>query len=415
MPPYVIGLKSWRIERCQPTNNAGKMSLKPASSRHLSNRPAENRPGIAYHCTMSTEPPTSAGSTVLPYAGLTPAPYNRGLHLLAILTALATFPLIFMGGLVTSKQAGMAVPDWPNTFGYNMFLFPPSQWIGGVFYEHTHRLAGTLVGMLALAMTLWAFLTEPRRWVRWLSVGVLLAVIAQGVLGGVRVLWNNLDLAIVHACTAQAFFCLTALMVAVTSRWWEANDQGKVMNAESSSSFIVHHSSFSSRLFWLSAIAVGIIYLQLVVGAVMRHYQAGLAIPDFPLAYGGIFPPLSSQSLNEINAWRITQEDLSFQTVTRGQVWLHFLHRIGAILVVGAVAHVAADILRRHRHQPLLRRPALLLIALTTLQFILGILTVLMRKPADIASTHVAVGALTLFVAFTIAVRATRKSSIPNH
>ena len=78
------------------------------------------------------------------------ASYNRPLHYLAIATAVATFPLIFMGGLVTSHGAGMSVPDWPNSYGYNMFLFPPSQWVGGIFYEHTHRLMATVVGMLSI-------------------------------------------------------------------------------------------------------------------------------------------------------------------------------------------------------------------------------------------------------------------------
>src|SRR6185369_7313715 len=146
--------------------------------------------------------------------------YRRPLHNLALATAVATFPLIFMGGLVTSHQAGMSVPDWPNSYGYNMFLFPPRLWIGGILYEHTHRLMATIVGMLSIALTVIAWKTEQRRWLRWLATSVLLAVIFQGVLGGLRVVLVKLDLAIIHACFAQAFFCLTALMVAVTSKWW---------------------------------------------------------------------------------------------------------------------------------------------------------------------------------------------------
>src|ERR671912_2735282 len=89
------------------------------------------------------------------------ATYNRALHALALLTTAATFPLIFMGGLVTSHGAGMSVPDWPNSYGYNMFTFPPSKWVGGNFYEHTHRLMGTIVGMLSIALTVWAWKVEP--------------------------------------------------------------------------------------------------------------------------------------------------------------------------------------------------------------------------------------------------------------
>src|SRR5690349_20301162 len=93
--------------------------------------------------------------------------YNPGLHTIAVLTALATFPLIFMGGLVSSHGAGLAVPDWPNSYGYNMFLFPPRLWIGGILYEHTHRLMGTVVGLLAIILVIWAWLTERRGGARW--------------------------------------------------------------------------------------------------------------------------------------------------------------------------------------------------------------------------------------------------------
>src|ERR1044071_2647855 len=114
-------------------------------------------------------------------------PYNPWLHRVALLTAIVTFPLIFMGGLVTSHQAGMIVPDWPNSYGYNMFLFPPRLWIGGILYEHTHRLMGTAVGMCSIALAIVAWKKEERKWARWLAYGVLGAVIFQGVLGGLRV------------------------------------------------------------------------------------------------------------------------------------------------------------------------------------------------------------------------------------
>src|SRR2546421_9218234 len=109
--------------------------------------------------------------------------YNPWLHRGALLTACATFPLIFMGGLVTSHGAGLAVPDWPNSYGYNMFLFPPRLWVGNIFYEHTHRLMGTAVGMLSIALVIFAW----RSRVRWLAIGVFAAVSVQGILGGLRV------------------------------------------------------------------------------------------------------------------------------------------------------------------------------------------------------------------------------------
>src|SRR5204862_4309804 len=104
---------------------------------------------------------------------MTRSTYHPRLHLLAVLTACATFPLIFMGGLVTSHGAGMSVPDWPNSYGYNMFLFPPRFWVGGILYEHTHRLMGTIVGMFSIALAMAAWKWETRRWARRLAYAVL--------------------------------------------------------------------------------------------------------------------------------------------------------------------------------------------------------------------------------------------------
>src|SRR5215469_573619 len=205
--------------------------------------------------------------------------YSYSLHFIAVLTTGATFLLIFMGGLVTSHRAGMSVPRWPTSYGYNMFLFPPRLWIGGIFYEHTHRLMGTVVGTLSIVLAIWAWRVETRPWVRWLATSTLVAVVLQGVLGGLRVVLVKLDLAIVHACVAQAFFCLVVMVAMVTSRRWMDWDlsltrdrvQGRV-------------------LMYACIVAVFAIYGQLVIGAMMRHYDAGLAVPDFPLAYGKLIP-----------------------------------------------------------------------------------------------------------------------------
>lgn len=324
--------------------------------------------------------------------------YSPGLHRLAIITAIATFPLIFMGGLVTSHEAGMSVPDWPNTWGYNMFTFPPSLWVGGIFYEHTHRLMGALVGLLAIALTAWAWLNEPRLWVRWLATSVLGAVIVQGVLGGLRVVLVELDFAIVHGVLAQAIFCLMALIVAVTSRWWHNRDSATSLQG----SYTCPCQSWTVRL---GVIAIVFIFAQLIVGAMMRHYKAGLAIPDLPLAYGQWLPPMDDVALKKVNHYRGYHTDLF--PVTLFQIWLHFAHRIGAIIVSAAVVLLATHVLRR-REQALLRHPAILLIILLVIQLTLGVLTVLMQKPADIASLHVAFGALTLFAAFTLTTRAVK-------
>jgi len=327
-----------------------------------------------------------------------PPGYIRSLHLIALFTAAATFPLIFLGGLVTSHQAGLSVPDWPNSWGYNMFLFPPRLWIGGILYEHTHRLMGSVVGLLSIALVLAAWKLEKRLWVRWLATCVLGAVIIQGVLGGLRVVLVKLDLAIVHACFAQVVFCLTALIALVTSRWWL-----EAPSLRSSSDEV----RAGRRLVAISITCLIVIFGQLIVGATMRHYQAGLAIPDVPLTYGRLLPPIDSAGLRLVNQQRIWRMD-GLDPVTLGQIWLAFGHRIGAIIVAAMITCLVSVVACRYRRRRDLLLPACMLVVLLMVQMTLGVTTVLKRKPADVASAHVAVGALLLVTTFTIAVRAAR-------
>jgi len=324
--------------------------------------------------------------------------YNPILHRLALLTAAATFPLIFLGGLVTSHGAGMSVPDWPTSFGYNMWFLPLSQWWhqGGIFYEHSHRLVATGVGLCAIILAVAAWTMERRIWVRRLAYVVLGFVIFQGLLGGLRVLFVNLDMAIVHGITAQLFFCVAALAAITTSQWWNI-----APNLAWSEDYVA-----GKKLMRISSIAVACVFLQLVVGAIMRHEQAGLAIPDVPLAYGHLLPPTNATELQLANAHRAF--DLNMDPVTLTQVWLSFAHRLGAVLVSIATTWVAIRVIRRHRGQPALVLPTFAMMFLLLTQATLGVFTVLMRKPADIASAHVAVGALLLLTCFTIAARAMR-------
>ena len=145
-----------------------------------------------------------------------PVKINRSLHWFAVLTALFTFLLLGAGGLVTSHEAGMSVPDWPNSYGYNMFLFPPSQWIGGIFYEHTHRLLASGVGLMTTILAVWLWLKDSRKWMHWLGVAAFLLVVAQGVLGGLRVVLADAQLGIFHAIIGAIVFrsdlCAIALV-----------------------------------------------------------------------------------------------------------------------------------------------------------------------------------------------------------
>ncbi len=321
--------------------------------------------------------------------------YRIGVWLLALGTA----ALIYMGGLVTSHQAGMSVPDWPNSYGYNMFLFPPSQWVGGIFYEHTHRLMGSLVGMVSIALLLVAWIPRWRRrpgvsrLLRWLSVWLFVGVTVQGILGGLRVRWVILDMAIVHACFAQAFCCLIALTCLASSTAWQAVGDKSADNLQ--------QGKITRGFASLAGFCALAIYGQLIIGAVMRHYAAGLAIPDLPLAYGNLLPPTTEAGLTKINAWRTWQAALP--PVSMAQVWLHFAHRLGALLVTVCLLTLAARAWGFRRQNCRVFRMAMVVVLLLGVQVTLGVLTVLFRKPADIASLHVVAGALLLACTFALA------------
>jgi heme a synthase len=184
-------------------------------------------------------------------------------HRLAVVLACATFPLLWVGGLVTTTKAGMAVPDWPTTYGYNMFLYPWQSWLAGpwdLFVEHGHRLLASSVGLLTIALVAVTWRSCERRWVRNLTVAALVLVIFQGVLGGMRVLLDERTLAMLHGCTGPLFFALTVALAAVTSQTWK---NGRLESSAASPA--------SSIVRWLAVATSVLVYLQLVFGAVLRH------------------------------------------------------------------------------------------------------------------------------------------------
>lgn len=265
-----------------------------------------------------------------------------------------------------------------------MFLFPPSMWVGNIFYEHTHRLYASFIGLLTTALAVWLWVREPRRWMRWLGVIAFCAVLFQGILGGLRVVLLKSEIGIFHACLAHTFFCLLVAVAIFTSKWWKQ-----------AARVTVPHPARLQTLCW---VATAIIFLQLALGASMRHSQSGLAIPDFPLAYGQLVPATDAAALEEINAERVWRMHL--EPVSAGQIWIHFSHRIGAILVSVAVLFLVGVILFRHRQCRPLPGLAVTLLAAFLVQIFLGAWTVLSGKAADIATTHVAVGALILATSF---------------
>lgn len=185
--------------------------------------------------------------------------HSPWIYRIALITASATFLLIVIGGVVTSTESGLAVPDWPTTFGYNMFLYPLSEMVGGVLYEHSHRLMGSFVGILTIILFILILIRDSRKWIKWLGFAALIGVSVQGVLGGLRVTELNLNFAIIHACLAQAFFSLLCGICLFTSQGW--NNQTEV-----------HIDPLiSKKLRRLSLITTCLIYVQLIFGAVLRH------------------------------------------------------------------------------------------------------------------------------------------------
>jgi cytochrome c oxidase assembly protein subunit 15 len=317
------------------------------------------------------------------------------LHRFALFTAFATVVLIWSGGNVTSKGAGLAVPDWPNTFGYNMFLFPVSKWVGGIFSEHIHRLIASTIGFLTIILAVWLWRAEGRRWVRNLGYAALVVVILQGVLGGLRVTLLKDEIGIFHACLAQGFFGMLIVIALATSRLWQrlSPNDSTVPTAR--------------NLAHLAIVTTSLIYLQLALGATMRHQHRDLAILDFPMAYGRIIPEVTPAKLTEINDWRNAR---ALSEVTPSQIWLQMAHRFLALLIAAGVIvcliRARAAELRGH---PLARWSDAWFLLLAA-QITLGASVIWSNKAADIATAHVAVGATMLAVGIVISAISLRLS-----
>jgi cytochrome c oxidase assembly protein subunit 15 len=279
----------------------------------------------------------------------------------------STILLILAGSFVTSTDSGLSVPDWPTTYGWNMFTFPLSKMVGGIFYEHGHRLIASAVGVLTIGLAVWLWLADPRRWMRWLGVAALGAIVAQGVLGGLTVLFFLPPaVSTAHAGLAEIFFCITVAIAVFVSPSWKATDDPVD----------------DRRLRAIATFTTGVIYIQILIGAVMRHTGAGLAIPDFPWMFGHIVP----------DHWS-------------SKIAVHFAHRTGAAVVAAFVLSNAIYIWRRHTDRVELANPALKLIILTVIQVTFGALTVLSQRQVLINSLHVVCGALVLTTSLVITLR----------
>ncbi len=278
----------------------------------------------------------------------------------------ATFCLIIAGGLVTSTDSGLAVPDWPKSYGMWM---PPM--VGGVFYEHGHRMVASFVGFLTVVLAVWLALKEKRRWMKVLGFIALGAVITQGILGGITVLFLlPLLVSVAHATLAQSFFCLVVCLSYFTSSEWKFDQPPKTAPISDRRIFII---------------MAALVYIQLILGALVRHSGAALAIPDFPLANGRLIPEFTST-----------------------QIVIHFLHRIGAVIVLIWTMITAGLVFRNYRNRSQFVRPTIFLMISVLAQIGIGGWTVLSKTDVSVATAHVAVGALILATSVVLALRAFR-------
>jgi heme a synthase len=316
-----------------------------------------------------------------------PAPPALKIHRFAQFVAGCTVLLILAGSLVTSHDAGLSVPDWPTSYGWNMFTFPPSMWVANIFYEHGHRLVASTVGFLTILLALWLWLTEPRPWLRWLGAGALGIIVAQGVLGGLTVLFFlPAPISIAHAALAEIFFCITVAIAVFTSPGWLRDGDTVAMRDDLAWTMTRGVQRVADdTLRRMATATTAVIYLQILVGAAMRHTGAGLAIPDFPLMFGRIAPDHWSPAIA-----------------------VHFAHRAGAAIVGALAAATVAAVWLERRRRPDLVRPAAILALLVVVQVTLGALTILTRRDPLINSFHVVCGALVLATSLVIMLRGWR-------
>lgn len=316
---------------------------------------------------MPTVPTTSAASQREPWLGR-----------FAILLAISILGLIFLGGLVKSHEAGLSVPDWPTSYGHNMFLFPPDQWIGTIWYEHVHRLVASVIGLMTVVLAFWIAAVETRRVLKYLAAAAVLLVIIQGALGGLTVLMQLPPIvSATHGVIAQTFLMLVILIAHLLHR---------PCGTEAVA---------TRELALVSLVTVLLVYLQLVIGAVMRHNGAGLAIPDFPTMGGTLLPTFSSEWYAALNKLR---QSIGLGESSSFQISVHLLHRGLAVLVLIAIVLLTRFTLQVKNLPTLSRRLALSSLALVVVQLTLGVATVLTVRNPFIASLHVVFGAALLAI-----------------
>lgn len=315
--------------------------------------------------------------------------YNPWLHWFALFAGFSTIFLIVAGATVTSTVSGDSVPDWPLSYGT---LNPPM--IGGIFWEHSHRLiagfTGIVIGLLAIAL----WMKEPRKYVKWFGMTALIAVVIQAILGGLRVLIvstegvqdaavqmtgsgnieaTRIAITVTHASLAQTILCMVFSVALFTSKWW--------LNGSEAS-----QSGLPKKARVVSIGLVAIVFLQLVIGAIVRHTGSGLIIPDFPLSFGQILPPFGDLPNNPNAPFPLTDQEFFLK------VLIHFAHRMTALVILGWVIYLFAAFRKSER----IGKLASIIFGLTLIQVFLGAMNIWTAKSIYSTIPHVAIGALIL-------------------
>ena len=299
----------------------------------------------------------------------------KALHRYSIVVVVFTALLIMVGGHVNSTGSGLSVPDWPLTYNENPITYPVSKWQGGILWEHGHRLLATLEGLLILVEMIWILRVEKnsgRVWLRNFAVIAFVSVCLQGILGGLTVLYGlPTAISASHALLAHALMASAVAMALATSRSWMTMPKQSVGTPK--------------NLQWLLLATVVMTFLQVLMGALVRHTYSGLAIQDFPLAFGQVFPPLPTFGIA-----------------------IHYFHRVGALIVSIMIFVQGIRILRAGNELRALRMPSILLMALVLVQVTLGAFVIWTQEHVVINTLHVGGGTAVLATAFATYFLSTR-------
>ena len=319
--------------------------------------------------------------------------YSTALRRYTKFLCVLTLFLIALGALVKSTESGLSVPDWPTTYGKFMFAYPLNKMAGGIKYEHTHRMLASIVGLLTLILTIWLLrIKNMSVWIKRLGILTFLTVVLQGILGGLTVrFFLPVWLSTFHGALAQTFFMMVILIA-------------YGLSIERRQRWTIEEESYDPLFLQLAFFLMVMIYIQLIIGNIMRHDQAGLAVPDFPTMGWTLFPTFNQAWLDRINAWRFEN---NLEPVNMYQVFINLFHRFWALLILIDILWLNKIAYERCLNRPLILKTLYWLNMAVVLQITLGISTLLTHKEVYTTTLHVTMGAIVLGLTFLMVLRST--------